>query len=674
MRAYLRFMMLLALAATLVTHVRADDYWIDDGRGLTLTVAHGDPDEVKPDRWQVRLYKNGVTPGGPNYWGSITGKSAREVMDKLKRSQDFQVRYARWAGYDYRTEVLTYFNPIGPIAVMKPPARIPNPLKPLFDEAMRMRGKLRDLHLVDLDRRVGENNPFGSVGRVVREYGDSLLHAQQQLERLDGLISGAMERAEWELQDALEQFKLAMDNVESKAKGLASGSGASITSGRWEQELPYKTADEEGRFAWNLMLNDGVLHYRENITGRKAEYRNSQELEDTRTALKMCLQKSYGRIPSWHEACIYDDHSQCVASSGGHCWDEILGYGRLKNQPKEVSYRDINKSFNTDFRVPDIRSLILDELSGYPRIALQISGNRSLALSFKDDRSRQEVLSWLVKLADLQDLHLTEGGWVAPAELQRRKLAAEEADRQKRIQEEQRRLTAVATEWNQAAVSARQRGDVSSAIQAYKSARQARPDLKGPHIGLAELHAGQDDADQLRTVLARAVQEARLTSADVVETKPLRRYVAAPAFANRLPELFGTGGAQQILSVQAAEDARREKNLRRSADLQAEIEKKKRDQTAAQARYEEVKEYRHEDCAPSGVLMGLTLGLSALVDVPMSKKCYAKKSEAESLDRKIGRLQKELGNHESELRRLREEATSEGWDQVLPMRPDVRLP
>lgn len=668
-----RFLLLAMCVLSGQAAAAIESYWIDDGRSLTPTQAYGDPDEIKPDRWEVRLYRNGETPGAPwpAYWGSISGKSAREVMDKLKRSQEFQIRYARWAGFDYRTERDTHFNPLGPIAVMKPPAKIPNPLKALFDEAMRMRGKLRDHHLIDLDRLFGDNNPFGSVGRVVREYGDSLLHAQQQLDRLEGLIGGVVEPAEWELQDTLEQFKRDMDNAESKAKGLASmSSKPSVNSGGWQHEIIYKNENEEGRFAWDLTLTNNALNYRERQVGKKAEYRDSQELEKARIAYEKCLGTS---SDSPKGGCLKDGNCYAEVPFFRACRMEELAYQRLSDAPKEKVFRDFNETSDLNFEVRDIRNVTLDETSAYPRISLQLTDNRALALSFKDDRSRQEVLGWLVKLADLQDFHLTGGGWVAPAELQRRRQAAEEAERQRRIQEEQRHLSAVASQWTQAAVSARQRGDVPAAVQAYESARQARPDLKGPHLGMAELHAGQGNADQLQTVLARAVQEARLTSADVVETKSLRRYVAAPTFASRLPELFGTGGAQQILSVQAAEDARREKNLRRSADLQAEIEKKKRDQAVAQTRYEEVKEYHHEDCKPSGVLMGLTLGLSALVDVPMSKKCYAKKSEAESLNRKIGRFQKELDSHETELRRLREEATSEGWDQ-MPPRKTVAIP
>lgn len=91
-------------------------FWIDDGRGLRK-VERGNAEEIKVVEWQVRLYRGGQSPVGDNFWGLMSGKTAADVMRKLKKGQDWELRYNRWAGYgSVPDKVLTHFNAVGPIA------------------------------------------------------------------------------------------------------------------------------------------------------------------------------------------------------------------------------------------------------------------------------------------------------------------------------------------------------------------------------------------------------------------------------------------------------------------------------------------------------------------------------------------------------------------------------
>jgi hypothetical protein len=74
-----------------------ENYFIYDGTNVQA---------VRPDRvplacnhWAVWLGKTDTNPALPSSrWGEIDGKSAKSVMNDLKKGQEFEVKFNRWAG------------------------------------------------------------------------------------------------------------------------------------------------------------------------------------------------------------------------------------------------------------------------------------------------------------------------------------------------------------------------------------------------------------------------------------------------------------------------------------------------------------------------------------------------------------------------------------------------
>jgi hypothetical protein len=189
--------------------------------GQVTRITRGDAAREQPREWEVWLYRNGEPANGARggVWGSLRGPTAEAVMDELRRSQEFQVRYARWAEFDYTRERLTYFNPFGPIAV--------------YDD---QRNHSRDRRLTDLGRRLrdirdgynkisiainGRNpNPFRGIGSQVAAYGKQVFDQTNEINRLENQLGqgissnlegtfAAMDRVLGELerrQPALEQL------------------------------------------------------------------------------------------------------------------------------------------------------------------------------------------------------------------------------------------------------------------------------------------------------------------------------------------------------------------------------------------------------------------------------------------------------------------------------------
>lgn len=145
--------------------------------------------------WQVRLYKRSMPTGGKDHWGSIIGKTAEEVMEKLKRSQDFEESFARWQGNGSYHEIYTYFNALGPIAVIAETNAtkyrttkykryfeeiidhynvIIKPNQEIFSKVREILGK-KNINNSSL------NNPFRNVGNVMKDYIESMVFANKQM-------------------------------------------------------------------------------------------------------------------------------------------------------------------------------------------------------------------------------------------------------------------------------------------------------------------------------------------------------------------------------------------------------------------------------------------------------------------------------------------------------------
>jgi len=165
-------------------------YYIQDEQG-NVQEQTGDVNEVQAAEWHVRLYREGERTGGRNYHGLLIGESAEDVMAQLKEGQEFQRSFAKWTGRDYRLDPSTYFNPLGPIAVIRAPRpEVSRVLEGLIAAAKKIREFRRLYKQAD---RLLSNNPKSAatnpqIGRVLREYIDNLKDAESRVVALQSQI------------------------------------------------------------------------------------------------------------------------------------------------------------------------------------------------------------------------------------------------------------------------------------------------------------------------------------------------------------------------------------------------------------------------------------------------------------------------------------------------------
>lgn len=161
-----------------------DGYYIDDGRGVRF-VQDGDPHSFQAESWKIELYKVGDTPRPPtNHWGLKTAKTAQNAMDQLRRSQEFELVWNSWLGRGrvQNASGTTYYNPRGPIAVVKPLRNhVRQSLASLESVQSRMQEKM-DL-FTQLTAVIKEGRS-SHVGSVLHEYGTQIIKAMTDLGEL----------------------------------------------------------------------------------------------------------------------------------------------------------------------------------------------------------------------------------------------------------------------------------------------------------------------------------------------------------------------------------------------------------------------------------------------------------------------------------------------------------
>lgn len=105
------------LSSSVKAEVSEGSYYIDSGGGHVVEI-HESPDRIQPTEWQIRLYRRGAPASGPRHWGLITGRTAAEVIHRYRVSYKFEQISNRFLGIRPETIVLTFDNPLGPIAKM----------------------------------------------------------------------------------------------------------------------------------------------------------------------------------------------------------------------------------------------------------------------------------------------------------------------------------------------------------------------------------------------------------------------------------------------------------------------------------------------------------------------------------------------------------------------------
>jgi len=288
------------LAAILVVFLSAnvyaqETYYTDNGRGLIQSV-RGNPDEVKAKEWQVRLYKLGEATSGNHNWGLITGKSAVAVMNQLKESQDFQKRYAKWSGFDYTRETFTFFNPLGPIAVVEEPkprsAKLVTQIGDGIDAINRLREGYKKIEQILTDKPQTAN-PYRNVGNVLREYAKNLSNAETRLADLQNKLraeynyTGALESALQEFSNSLSKSQSSYDLVKTEIDRSMPRSGG----GSWmTDEFTYTTTDSKGNIfeeiqKYDISATGGILRIKQEITTKESiglVFRQRQTLPGSR--------------------------------------------------------------------------------------------------------------------------------------------------------------------------------------------------------------------------------------------------------------------------------------------------------------------------------------------------------------------------------------------------------
>jgi cell wall-associated NlpC family hydrolase len=92
-------------------------FYVFDGKSVAA-VQNKDPKDVQAQvqEWQLWLYKDGQPTGDRSKrWGLISGKSIESIKRQLEAAQQRQRASEK---YFRKTEVDTYFNPYGPVALL----------------------------------------------------------------------------------------------------------------------------------------------------------------------------------------------------------------------------------------------------------------------------------------------------------------------------------------------------------------------------------------------------------------------------------------------------------------------------------------------------------------------------------------------------------------------------
>jgi hypothetical protein len=145
----------------------------------------------KVEEWQIRLYRRGDATGGSNHWGLITGPSSAHVEAQLKEDQNFEKVYERWC--QCGQDVLTYFNSMGPIAVIGTGTPSDsktkflayyNKLSKIWSEYKELKEAWETAEKIVTGKGIKPATPFDHVGEVFKEYSENLTKVQKQVDKL----------------------------------------------------------------------------------------------------------------------------------------------------------------------------------------------------------------------------------------------------------------------------------------------------------------------------------------------------------------------------------------------------------------------------------------------------------------------------------------------------------
>ncbi len=213
----------LVIAFSLTMHFAFSQptFYVQNGNNVNK-VDNGDPSQLSVSVWQVRLYKRGMSKSGNNYWGTIEGNSADNVMQKLKIQQEYELKINSFFGKGkVQDEVLTHFNALGPIAITEASTSTKSSTAEKTDETSEIYNKaggyveafLEAKKRLDVILKGKPVNPYDNYGSVFKEYASNLKDAVKQVISLRTLlasnVSVTMDRINQQIANIDEKLEVA---------------------------------------------------------------------------------------------------------------------------------------------------------------------------------------------------------------------------------------------------------------------------------------------------------------------------------------------------------------------------------------------------------------------------------------------------------------------------------
>lgn len=179
-------------------------YYVRNSRTGELTaVQHGDPAAVHPDHWAIYYYRKGSRRGNTDRsWGMRTEANLDVLLRGHRADQRFEISYCNSMRQQAPCFDDTFFNSLGPVAVVDPPA---SKTEAYPSAAETQRGILSRLvvnwgeqlrrvrnKLIELERHrlTASENPR-EVGSATREYAELLKDAENQYYSVRDLLNKA---------------------------------------------------------------------------------------------------------------------------------------------------------------------------------------------------------------------------------------------------------------------------------------------------------------------------------------------------------------------------------------------------------------------------------------------------------------------------------------------------
>lgn len=194
--------------------------------GVMQHIDRADPQQEHPYQWQARYYHPGKPKNGVA-WGEIIGQSADDVTEELQRSQQLQLRLAKFCKCDSQDgsedQALAYSNVLGPLAVYEKSTDARKTSgsvswqRAMYDLADRLEELEKDFLAVTEEKRVQKNPeryPF-APSSAPWNFAKKLAQTKRQFEQLNAAATSADDAPSPELIANQSKLKDSLTDLES---------------------------------------------------------------------------------------------------------------------------------------------------------------------------------------------------------------------------------------------------------------------------------------------------------------------------------------------------------------------------------------------------------------------------------------------------------------------------